>query len=894
MTQTYDIAIIGAGAVGSAIARELSRYELNIVLLEANSDVGMGTSKASTAIWHTGYDATPGSLESELLKRSYPLMEAFMKEVGSPFELIGGLLIAWNEEQFHTLPKLLEKAHQNGDLDVHIISKEEVYQREPHLGEGALGGMFVPGEGILCTFTIPLACATQAVVNGVMLRVNFAVQSIQKVDGVSIISNGKEEVQATWVINAAGLYSDEINHHFGHENFKVTPRRGELIVYDKLARPLVNHVLLPVPTATTKGVLISPTVYGNVLLGPTAEDLPHKTATNTSANGLQSLLDKGKKILPELLEEEVTATYAGLRAATEHSDFQIALHAEQCYICVGGIRSTGISGCLGIAEYVADLLKEGGVDLKRKTDFKTIKMPTIGEAFRRPYQSAELITENPEYGKMICHCERVSLGEVNDAICADIPATTLDALRRRTRAMQGRCQGFNCQAALVMSLRGATPGATAKQSPVKLVPALSSALRLRYAPLRAVDVLIVGGGPAGLSAALELKKLGVRDVMVAERESEAGGIPRMCGHIGFGVTDLHRVLTGPSYARKYREFAEQAGIRVHTNMTITGWEADRHLSLTSPDGTGTIEAKSVLLATGVRERPRAARLVPGDRPQGVFTTGSLQRFVYEHHLPVGKRAVIIGAERVSLSVVMTLMHAGVNVLNMITELPHHQLYLPVFLPAKILFADILARAPILTNQQISNILGRQRLEGIEITDVVSGKRRIIECDTVIFTGQWVPENELARRGKVETRKPSLGPQVDAFFRTSQTGVFAAGNLLRGVETADWAALEGRGAARSIARYLADARWNGNRLPIEADAPLAWVYPNVLSPDIRVDRFWFRSSEFRRNVTLQVMQGDRPLYQKQFSRLLANTSLNLGVEWTGSVDFTAEPLKLVIH
>ena len=453
MSQTYDIAIIGAGAVGSAIARELSRYELNIVLLEANSDVGMGTSKASTAIWHTGYDATPGSLESELLKRSYPLMEAFMKEVGSPFELVGGLLIAWNQEQFQTLPKLLEKAHQNGDLDVRIISKEEVYQREPHLGEGALGGMFVPGEGILCTFTIPLACATQAVVNGVTLRVNFAVQSIQKVDGAFNISNGGEEVRAKWLINAAGLYSDVINNHFGHENFKVTPRRGELIVYDKLARPLVNHVLLPVPTATTKGVLISPTVYGNVLLGPTAEDLPDKTATNTSASGLQSLLDKGRKILPELLEEEVTATYAGLRAATEHSDFQIALHADQSYICVGGIRSTGISACLGIAEYIADLLKEGGVDLKRKADFKTIKVPTIGEAFQRPYQNAERIAENSDYGRILCHCERVSLGEVNDALCADIPATTLDALRRRTRAMQGRCQGFNCQAALVKTLQ---------------------------------------------------------------------------------------------------------------------------------------------------------------------------------------------------------------------------------------------------------------------------------------------------------------------------------------------------------------------------------------------------------------------------------------------------------
>jgi len=335
MENIFDIAILGAGAVGSAIARELSRYDLKVVLLESNSDVGMGTSKASTAIWHTGYDATPGSLESILLKRSYPLMEEFMKEVGSPFELVGGLLIAWNEEQLHTLPKLLEKAIQNGDPDCYLIDKDEVYKREPHLGEGALGGMVVPREGILCTFTIPLACATQAVMNGVELKVGFRVEKIER-SAVSdhrsdmyAMSGKNEVVFARWVINAAGLYSDDINNMFGHGDFRVTPRRGELIIYDKLARRLVNHVLLPVPTATTKGVLVSPTIYGNVLLGPTAEDLPDKTATDTSANGLQSLLDKGRKILPELLEEEVTATYSGLRAATEHSDYQIALHAGQ-------------------------------------------------------------------------------------------------------------------------------------------------------------------------------------------------------------------------------------------------------------------------------------------------------------------------------------------------------------------------------------------------------------------------------------------------------------------------------------------------------------------------------------------------------------------------------------
>jgi glycerol-3-phosphate dehydrogenase len=906
MNPIYDIAIVGAGAVGSAIARELSRYELNIVLLEANPDVGMGTSKASTAIWHTGYDATPGSLEAKLLRRSYQLMESYMPEAGIPFERLGGLLIAWNQDQLDTLPKLCEKAHQNGEMDVHLIGQDEVYQMEPHLGPGALGGMVVPGEGILCTFTVPLACATQAVVNGVMLKLNSCVLSIKSEDGVHIISNEAESILARWVINAAGLYSDEINNHFGHTNFNVTPRRGELIVYDKLARHLVNHVLLPVPTAITKGVLISPTVYGNVLLGPTAEDLPEKTATSTSENGLQSLLEKGTKILPDLLAEEVTATYAGLRAATEHSDYQIALHEEQCYICVGGIRSTGISGCLGIAEYVAELLEQGGVALKKKSEFKTIRMPNIGEAFSRPFQNAELIAENCDYGKIVCHCERVSAGELKDAIHADIPATTLDALRRRTRAMQGRCQGFNCQASLVKTLESGTPRGGVLPTTRQQVP--SSGHGDSVGLHKAVDVLIVGAGPAGLAAALELKRLGIKDIIVAERESEAGGIPRMCGHIGFGLRDFHRVMTGPNYARKYAEMAEKAGIEIAVNTTITSWNNAvgdastplstgagwSNLSYTSPNGLGTIEAKSVLLATGVRERPRSARLVPGHRPPGVFTTGSLQRFVFEHHLPVGKRAVIIGAEIVSLSVVTTLLHAGVRVLNMVTELPGHQLYWPLFLSAKIFYADLLARTSILTNKRVTNIVGRERVEGIELTDLNSGKTEMIDCDTVVFTGDWIPENELARRAAVETGKPSSGPQVDPHFRTSQRGIFAAGNLLRGVETADWAALEGRGAAGAIARYLENAQWPASRLEVQPEAPIAWICPNILSPDARVEGFRFWSSEFRENAGLQLRQGPRVLYEKKIDWLKANVALSLEGHWVEKVDFAKEPVKLVIQ
>jgi glycerol-3-phosphate dehydrogenase len=794
MTLTFDIAIIGAGVVGSAIARELSRYQLKVALVESAADVGMGTSKASTAIWHTGFDAKPGTLEASLMRRSYALMDKYLVEANIAHERLGAILIAWNQEQLDSLPALQKKAIENTVMDVQIISADEIYQGEPHINKGALGGLLVPGEGILCTFTVPLAFATQSVLNGVELFLNHSVKNIKHEHDAWILD---DDIRAIYIVNAAGLFSDEINAHFGHANFTVTPRRGQLIVFDKLARTLVNHVLLPVPTSKTKGVLISPTVYGNILLGPTAEDLPDKTATQTTADGVEMLIGKGREILPQLLDEEVTATYSGLRAATEHSDYQIEMHAAQKYLCVGGIRSTGISAAMGIAEYAVELVSGAGLDLKLKDEFKTVKMPSIGQADTRPHQSAEMIAKNPLYAEMVCHCERVSRGELMDAMSAAIPATNLDGLRRRTRASQGRCQGFNCHAALEMSLRGAV--STTKQSPAMNEDASRRSLAT------SCDVLIVGAGPAGLSAAVELKKQGIKNILVVDREPEAGGMPRMCHHTGFGRADLWRMFSGPRYARYYRELAEKFDVEIQTSTTIMGWADSAEdgglskLSFTSPSGLGEIEAQTVLLATGVRERPRSARLIPGTRPQGIYTTGSLQRFVYQEQLPVGKKAVIVGAELVSLSALMTLQHADVKCLMMITEESKHQIEFP-YVVMKWAVADILTRTPIITNTRITNIFGQKRVEGIELTSA-NGQINIVECDTLIFTGNWIPENEMARLGGLAIDPITRGPKIDAGFHSSIQGIFAAGNLLRGVETADHCAIEGIKAGRAIAKYL---------------------------------------------------------------------------------------------
>ncbi len=409
--------------------------------------------------------------------------------------------------------------------------------------------------------------------------------------------------------------------------------------------------------------------------------------------------------------------------------------------------------------------------------------------------------------------------------------------------------------------------------------------------IQRTQVLIVGAGPAGLASAIQLKKLGVREVMVVDREPEPGGMPRLCHHTGFGVGDLHRLYSGPQYARRYVELARSAGVAIRTETTIIGWDDARALAYTSPAGMGVIAADAILLATGVRERPRSARLVPGYRPRGIFTTGSLQRFVDDSHLPVGRRAVIVGAEGVSLSAFMTLTTAGVEVAAMLTELPRHQLYFPKYAPVKWLLMDFRHRTPIYPLTRVRRILGRFRVEGVEVAHLNTGQVEHIPCDTIVFTGDWVPEYEVARKGALIMDSGTLGPQVDRDFRTSRPGVFAAGNLLRGAETASTSALEGRRAAQSIKAFLDGLPWPDHPLPIHVEAPIQWIFPNSITNQQvnlpkRVD---FRVLTFIENARVQVRQGRRVLHTQAFRRLLPNETMHLSAQWMEKVDPFGDPL-----
>jgi glycerol-3-phosphate dehydrogenase len=477
-----DVVIIGAGVVGTAIARTIAGYQLSCVLVDAAGDVGTGTTKANTAILHTGFDTVPGSLESRLLRRGSGLLHDYARRAGIPVERTGALVVAWTDEQESALPGIEDKARRNGCTDVRRVTAADLYRAEPRLGPGARGAIEIPGESIICPWTTPLAYATEALREGVRLRLRTRVTGV----GTDIgerragerragerrawehsVATSAGPLRCRWLINAAGLDSDRIDAMLGGGGFTISPRRGELIVFDKLARPLLRSILLPVPTARTKGVLVAPTVYGNVLLGPTAEDVADRTDTATTAAGLAALLAAGGQILPDLAAEEVTAAYAGLRAATEHRDYQIRVDEQRRYACVAGIRSTGLSASLGIAEYVVAQLGEAGLPLRERETAGPPAMPYIGQAGVRPYQDTARIAADPDYGAIVCHCERVTRGEIRDALASPLPPSDLDGLRRRTRVLNGRCQGFYC-AATVSGLFAARGTSTGRISPRRI------------------------------------------------------------------------------------------------------------------------------------------------------------------------------------------------------------------------------------------------------------------------------------------------------------------------------------------------------------------------------------------------------------------------------------------
>lgn len=434
----FDVLIIGAGVVGCAMARRFTLDGAKVGIVEKAPDVLDGASKANSAILHTGFDAPPGSIEQSCIANGYAEYLKICEALGLPLLKTGAMVLAWNKDQLSALDGLIAKAHENGVHDVEKRSREQLLKQEPHLSPTLKGGFVIPGEYLIDPWASAHAYVLQALANGATLFRETEVLSGRFDTGVWTIQTSQNPIKAKQVINCAGLYGDTIDKRLtGHSNFAIKPRKGQFVVFDKAASELLGAIALPVPTKTTKGVVVFRTIFGNLAVGPTAENQDSRTDAATDKETLQNLRAQGIEMLPALANFEITTTYAGLRPASQFQDYQISHQTTHNYVTVGAIRSTGLSAALGIARYVADLLSH--VEFSNQPIENPIIPPSdrLSNYHPRDWQS-------PNNGGIICHCEMVTRREIEAALTGPMAPKTLQGLKRRTRVCMGRCQGFYC------------------------------------------------------------------------------------------------------------------------------------------------------------------------------------------------------------------------------------------------------------------------------------------------------------------------------------------------------------------------------------------------------------------------------------------------------------------
>jgi len=440
----YDVLIIGAGVCGSAAARELSRYQLKIGVLEKGEDVCSGTSKANSGIVHAGFDAKPGSLMAEMNVKGNAMMEELSKELDFSFERIGSLVLCFQEEDLDKLEDLKRQGEKNGVPDIQIIRQEALREMEPNISHEAVAALYAPTGGIVCPFGLNIALAENAAMNGVDFFFDKEVERIEKSEEGYRVITGDQVFETKCIINAAGVYADVFHNMVSEQKIHITARKGEYYLLDRSVGDHVNHTIFQLPGKYGKGVLVTPTVHGNLLVGPTAKDIENKEGTNTTAEGMEEVAKKAVRSVEGLPLRQVITSFTGLRAHEEGHEFIIeeVKDAPGFFDCAG-IESPGLTSAPAIGVRLAELVSQK-LHPEKKEDFISKRKGILNPQKLSREEWRELVKENPAYGTIICRCESVTEGEILDAIHRPLGARSLDGVKRRTRAGMGRCQSGFC------------------------------------------------------------------------------------------------------------------------------------------------------------------------------------------------------------------------------------------------------------------------------------------------------------------------------------------------------------------------------------------------------------------------------------------------------------------
>lgn len=871
---SFDVVVVGAGIAGCTAARELARYDLSICVLEAGNDIACGATRANSAIVHAGFDPVPGTLKARFNVEGSKAYPRWCDELGVQFRRNGSMVLAFDDEGRLKLEELVRRADANGVEGVRIVSGNRAREMEPNVSPEAACALVAPTGGIVDPYGFAFAAAENACGNGVRFLFNHRVERIVRADGGFRVEASGERFFARAVVNAAGLFADEINNMVSGERFSITPRRGEYYLYDTEYATTFEHTMFQVPGPLGKGVLVTPTIHGNMLIGPNSVSQASKTDLSTTQEGLADIVERARRTWPAASPRGAITNFAGLRAAGESGDFVIGEATDASgFFNIACFESPGLTSAPAVATFIASQVAARlGAD--GNSSFNPRRAPQLPFTAMTDEQRERAIESDPAFGHVVCRCCEVTEAEVVRALHGPLPVLSLDAIKWRTGATMGRCHGGFCSPELmeIMSrelgcapdaidkrLAGSRMIASARTDYVELARegggfakgVLHEEADVRRSELGApariedsFDVVVIGGGAAGMAAAASARRAGAARVAMVDREERPGGVLRQCVHNGFGLHRMKAELTGPEYAAQEEQAVIDVGVTCEYGVSVLRIDDEGAGKLVVGTRFGAelfLHAKAVVLATGSRERGLGALGIAGARPSGVYTAGCAQNFMNLQGLVPGSTAVVLGSGDIGLIMARRMSLSGIRVLGVYEIMP---------------FSSGLRRnivqclddfgIPLHLSRTVVRLEGETRLNAVVVADVDPSTRRPIEgteeripCDTLVLSCGLIPENEVAKTAGVALSPITGGAVVDERLATSVPGVFACGNTLHVHDLADFASEEGERAGASAAAFArgdtsAATRTKGvpgeSSIEVVAGKGVRYVVPQVISRD----------------------------------------------------------------
>ena len=837
------VAVIGAGVVGCCIARELCRFAVRVVVLEAGDDVACGATRANSGIVHAGFDPQPGTLKARYNAIGSALFPRWASELGFGYYRNGSMVAAFSDEELAGLDELLARGHANGIEGLRIVGADEALAMEPALSSEVRGALIAETGAICDPYGITYGAAENAAANGAEFLFDERVVAIDRAAAPRwrIRTTSGLVVEADAVVNAAGVHADDINNLVSAHKLEITPVRGDYILYESSLGSLFRHTVFQVPGPAGKGVLVSPTVHGNLFIGPNAVPQQSKESLGTTREGLDFIVDRARRTWPGCSTRGQITNFAGLRASGASRDFVVGEAPDAPrFFNAACIDSPGLTSAPAIAEdlsrRIAEVLAVG-----ENPSFDPIRRPRPLLAMMDEVSVESAVAENPAWGNIVCGCCKVSEGEIIAALRGPLPVLSLDALKWRCGAMMGECHGGFCTPKILRivcrelgcrpeevdkRLRGSWMVASSRPDYVETAQTEGSAASALAPAQAAYDVAVVGAGAAGMSAAKAAARGGARVLMV-DRGTRLGGILGQCIHSGFGLERYEADLTGPEYAEREGAGLSElpidtmAGASVLSARRVEG--SDRasgfELGIAAPSGYRRVRCRALVLATGSRERGFGALNIAGDRPSGIYTAGSAQALINLQGCIPGRRALVLGSGDIGLIMARRMTLEDMEVVGVHEIMPR-----PSGLRRNIVQCLDDFGIPLTLCSTVTRVEGARRLEAVWVSSVdpktrqpIPGTERRIECDTLVLSVGLIPENGLADMLGCERDPATGGPKVDGSFQTSVPGVFSCGNSLHIHDLADWASAEGDAAGAAAATWALETDVDaGSRMGAVAD------------------------------------------------------------------------------